>query len=83
MIAISNIRRAVNLGLEHWNREWHKAMAVEVAALDGLGAFECADRDKVPAGTKVINCKWAHKIKPNESRSTAAAIVGRCAPKPR
>ena len=51
------------------HREWHKAMAVEVAALDDLGAFECADRDKVPAGTKVISCKWVHKIKPEKFKA--------------
>ena len=51
------------------HREWHKAMAVEVAALDGLGAFEYVDRDKVPAGTKVISCKWVNKIKPEKETS--------------
>ena len=51
------------------HREWHKAMAKEMAALEELNVFQYVLREAVPAACKIIKCKWVYKIKPDKYKA--------------
>ena len=55
--------------------KWWTAMDAEMSGLDRLSAFTWVLLSVVPAGVRILPCKWVYKIKPEKYKAPSRIVV--------